>query len=193
MGGDNSSGRFVGEKLERDQGTQHRIMPVRSISRKFATGGPGVPPLNRPRQAVSAVVDEPRLFVRGMIRQRERYRFALTDDEIRMGSHLAPFKSDRRVQLDGIGSSDGAQTIVAPGHPRNHLAIVESEDQLHSHGDLATLAMYEAHDVDLSLVVRQRHEIGDGDRSRSGLKARFQYRSARQVTMTCAGRTVFWR
>ena len=44
----------------------------------------------------------------------KRHQVAFAYDELCNGDHVAPLKHNGRVQLDGVRSGHGTQTVIAP-------------------------------------------------------------------------------
>ena len=121
------------------------------------------------------------VLVRAVIGQRERHRIAFMNLEARQRPHVPAMERHRRVQLDRIGPCNRAQPVIAPAHPGNDLPIGEAQHQLHVEGHATFDAAHDAHQVDLLLVVGQRHEVDQHRLGTLGLEAGLEDRGAGEV------------
>ena len=81
-----------------------------------------------------------------------------------------PRQQERLVRLAG-GSPGVALTLADPG---NRAPVVETQDDLGAHLDAAAVAANQPHQIDLILVVGERHKVDDRDAAVFGLEAGLQ-------------------
>ena len=173
-----AAGREIREQLERNQRARHRLVP------RPLDGAPRRPhPLQvfaGPQQVLGFAIDDVRP-VRLAPAHHEGDRLAGTHHEVAAGGEVLAAQRHVGAQQHLIGPDDGAQPIGAAPHPRHGAAVVEPEQDLGLHFDGTGFAAHQAHQVDLVLVRRLRHEVGEGHGSAGGLEPCLQDRGARKI------------
>ena len=99
---------------------------------------------------------------------------------------VLPVQRHRGAQIDGVGSGDRREPVVAAAHPGHHVAVVEAQPQVHAHGHGAGDALHDAHHV--GGVPAGWHEVDDADRSLLGVP--FGCQDQRVVPVVPSGRLI---
>ncbi len=156
--GDDPPGRSVGQRLERDQRALHDFRPACRRCRRLEAGRPLPPPCRRPLDRFHGVDRGRRGLVRGVPRQHEGLSSARGDREARARPQVLAARQHARAQTDRVRPGDGDDAVPAAPDPRDRPAVVEPQDQLELHLDLAGEAFDDADDV--RRIAPYRHAIG---------------------------------
>src|ERR1700730_10516921 len=106
--------------------------------------------------------------MRGVPGERKGYGIALVNVEVRNTAKILASHRDTRPQFQGVGTPNCAQPVFAPPNPWHDAAIIETEDRLHAHRHPPAAALYDAHQVNATVVLRNRHEIDNRSASAAG-------------------------
>ena len=112
-----------------------------------ASISPVVPVVRRLLQRVFGVDAPRRMLVRRVPRQNEGDSFSLADRELADSAHVLAAVLDRSAEAESVWTSDGDAAVLDPPYPRHCQAVVEADDELGGHLDLAADALDDPDDV----------------------------------------------
>ena len=157
--GNDAARRAVGQRLERDQRARDGLAVVLDGGRLLA---PVAPERLGRAERLLRIDGWRRADKGGRVAQYERHGLARGDDELADRLHVLAVHLDGGAQNGAVGAGHRAQcSLVEAGDPGNDRAVVEAQDELGAHRDLAALADHEAHDV--GRLAAQRHEVEHAD------------------------------
>ena len=123
--------------------------------------------------------------------QHKRHSLSFGNREFRDGGKVFALQVRIRMQHQSIGTGDRAYAGFCAAHPGYNRAIVEMNDELHAHGNLAAPADDYAHDV--RFAGARRHAVDHRDRAVFRFKIRFKNERALAIPATCLANLFGWR
>ncbi len=96
--------------------------------------------------------------------KRKRHRRAFADGELGDSLVFLALELDLRMKLDGIGPRHRSEAEIGAPDPRHRLAVAKADHELHAHRHSPAIAVHDAEEVDVLLVIRERHEVDQRDR-----------------------------
>ena len=124
-----------------------------------AAARPLRPPLLRVRNLARRIEALGGCLVRRMPREHEGHPIARPHHEFRDRGQALTTNRHSRVQANRIGTRHGRDAVARAAHPRHDGAVVEPDDQLGSHRDLAADALDQTNDVGIEAT--GRHAVGE--------------------------------
>ncbi len=180
---DNTAGRKMGQRFERDQRTAKRVGP---LPRRLCLARPAAPEGFGLGQGLDRIDRFRRRQVRGAISQDERNDLSRRHRKFARDRAVVGVQRRRRSQHGAIRTGHRAPAaVVKTRDPREKRAVIEPQDELGPQRELSTLPANQAHDV-RGLAAR-RHEVDHGRRAVGALDDGFQDQRAIPVTTRTAG------
>ena len=140
--GHQPAGRRVRERLQRDEGAHHRLLPGAVVR---ARRRPRAPPLLGLLDRGDRIPRRRLGLVRRVPGEREGHAVPGAHGEVGDGPERLPPERDRRPQAEGVVAPDRADPVLLPAHPGHPGSVVGPEDELRPHGHGAPPALDEPH------------------------------------------------
>ncbi len=154
--GEDPARRCIRERLQCDHRSLNRLGPVAVVGPLLR---PAVPPLLRPVQGPGRVPGPRHVQVRRIPSEAEGNSLPAPDRELGDGRVAYATRLDRCAQHERVRAGHGDQGTIDVTHPGDDLAVVESDREVHPHGDVAADPFDDADDV--HGLVADRHEVDD--------------------------------
>ncbi len=168
--GDDSAGRPIGQRLQRDQGTQHAVGAISLVLAFLRPLGPERLGLLERRVEIERVGWRQ---MRWPVGHDKGHRFSGCDGEFADMFHVPADEADRRAQHHHVRPGDGAKRFVLQFRdPGNDGAVTEPQQHLGAHVHAAALADNKAYDVRMRAT--RRHEVDQRCGAVTVFEPRFQ-------------------
>ncbi len=156
---DDAAGGAIGQRFQGDQRAGDRFAVLLDGRCLLA---PVAPELLGGAERLQRIDGRRRADPGGRVAENERYGLAGGDDELRDRLHVLAASFDRRAQDGAVGPGNRAHRFfVEANHPGHDRPVIEAQDELGAHRDLAAFAHDQAHDV--GRLAARRHEVDHGD------------------------------
>ena len=129
-GGHDPAGGGIGQRLQGEQGADHRVLPAALV---VDAAGPLAPPGLGVAEGLDRVDAARGRPVRGVPGEHEGCPLALGHGEVGQGGPVLAPHRDRGAQPDRVGPGDRVQRPVFVPHPGDDRAVVEADGQVHPH------------------------------------------------------------